>query len=242
MYLFNSSTTIIPQYITVLVDHSFSLFLGHLDKLMLLILPPSPCSGWFESGWLNTQQRISKILLCLHSMTSRKQMPQYLSLHWNICTKPISSQLSRWCRICILNTHKDNAPFVCNIAANLQWKAIAVLWCLSSYLRCFDIYNLWSFLKIAKSFLLCGWQEPIWPVTTEKERIRRFTEQEKNDPDEYGCSYHFTLILQFQRMQMQMEYDQGLLWFLHMSFNSSYVLLSTSSCSHSPFFEYMAWF
>ena len=76
MYLFNSSTTIIPQYITVLVDHSFSLFLGHLDKSMLLILPPSPCFGWFESCWLNTEQGMSKILLCLlHSMTSRKQEP-----------------------------------------------------------------------------------------------------------------------------------------------------------------------
>ena len=69
---------------------------------------------------------------------------------------------------------------------------------------------------------------------TKKERIRRFAEQERNDPDEYGCSYYFTRIRQFQRMQMQMEYNQGLLWLLYMSFNSSYVLLSTSLCSPSP--------
>ena len=46
---------------------------------------------------------------------------------------------------------------------------------------------------------------------TKKERIRRFAKQDRNDPDEYERSCYFTHILQFQRMQMQMEYDQGLL-------------------------------
>ena len=113
--------------------HNTSQFLLITHFLSSLDIWTNQCCWFFHhhhvlgdlslAGWTESKECLKFCFVFSIQWRLGSKSPQYLSLHWNICTEPISSQLSRWCRICILNTHKDNAPFVCNTAANLHWKA-----------------------------------------------------------------------------------------------------------------------